>query len=270
MPYRPTFDRVFTLELVIAAIVFTLVVTFLTVALVRGRKGAPSRRSEWKRLEWSYVLALIAVAGFIVWLSLSANADEHRTSAPPQLVIHVTAFQWCWRFAYPEGHITVTGSCAGGRNLPTMVVPTNTSVEIDLKSSDVIHEFWVPYLRFKEEAFQLDQFISPKPVVDWPLDRQVLRVLRPLAHGYGLLSPGGDPLAVSALGSRSPRGRPRVSSSTLDLQVVSRGTADVLAPGREPETGSSGGQRVWTTSASAFSRWPPLWSFSASSALWLW
>jgi cytochrome c oxidase subunit 2 len=33
-----------------------------------------------------------------------------------------------------------------------MVVPTNTAVEIDLTSSDVIHEFWVPYLRFKQEA----------------------------------------------------------------------------------------------------------------------
>ena len=61
------------------------------------------------------------------------------------------AYQWNWRFTYPGQSITVDGGPVGHR--PTLVVPVGRPVEISLRSNDVIHEFWVPALDYKMQAF---------------------------------------------------------------------------------------------------------------------
>jgi cytochrome c oxidase subunit 2 len=122
----------------------------------RRRRGAePSRRSEWTAVETTYVLALVAVAAFLVWTSLTANGQEHTPSGRPAATVRVTGFQWCWRFSYPTAHVSITATCRGGtsgKHLPTLVLPTGRDVRIEVTSSDVIHEFSVPYLRYRVEA----------------------------------------------------------------------------------------------------------------------
>ncbi len=157
MPYRPTFDSEFALELIIAAVIFGIVVLLMVYALLQSRRRTePSQRSEAKGLERTYVLVLIGLAGFILSTSLISNADVQPSRAadgPKPLVVQVNAFQWCWRFTYPTRHIVVTGTCIQGHDLPTLVVPTGRPVRIHLTSDDVVHEWWVPHLRYKEEAF---------------------------------------------------------------------------------------------------------------------
>lgn len=161
MPFRSTFSRVFTLELAIAAAVFVVVAAVLAFALLqshrRRRRGRePSHRSEWTALESLYVVGLLLVAGFLVWVSLSANGQETDPSARPAMTVRVTAFQWCWRFSYPGTDVSVSDTCIGGasgRNLPTLVLPTDRTVRIEVTSADVVHEFSVPYLRYRVEAF---------------------------------------------------------------------------------------------------------------------
>jgi cytochrome c oxidase subunit 2 len=36
---------------------------------------------------------------------------------------------------------------------PTLTVPSDTTVRFTLRSNDVIHAFWIPYARFKRDAF---------------------------------------------------------------------------------------------------------------------
>jgi len=62
----------------------------------------------------------------------------------------VTAFQWGWRFTYVGEGVTVVGD---DRRPPTLVVPTDTTVQFTVRSRDVIHAFWIPELRFKRDAF---------------------------------------------------------------------------------------------------------------------
>jgi cytochrome c oxidase subunit 2 len=67
-------------------------------------------------------------------------ADTLRPSADA-MVIKVTGFQWGWKFDYPEYGFSAT----------EMYVPVNQAVDLKMESSDVIHSFWVPEFRVKQD-----------------------------------------------------------------------------------------------------------------------
>ncbi|MEN9216580.1 MAG: cytochrome c oxidase subunit II [Gloeomargarita sp. HHBFW_bins_162] len=59
----------------------------------------------------------------------------------PDVIVTVTGMQYAWIFNYPEG-IT-----AG-----ELHIPVNKSVQLNIKAADVIHSFWVPQFRLKQDA----------------------------------------------------------------------------------------------------------------------
>lgn len=67
-----------------------------------------------------------------------------RIRVPPKnaTTIYVTAKQWMWKFAYPEGKQTIN----------TLVVPANRDVMLVMTSRDVIHSFYVPAFRIKQDV----------------------------------------------------------------------------------------------------------------------
>lgn len=158
MGFRHIFGHVFGIEAAVASAVFVLVAATITVAALGSRRrrradAAPSQVSENDRLEFGYLAVVAVVAAALVILSFASNARE--TSDPPArpaLTVRVTSFQWCWRFTYLGRAVTVTGQCAGHVE-PTLVLPAHKLVRIEVTSTDVIHSFWVPYLRFKLDAF---------------------------------------------------------------------------------------------------------------------
>jgi cytochrome c oxidase subunit II len=155
---RHVFGTVFGVESWIAAAVFGAICLAMVVAFGLSRRRrlqgrAPSDRHERPRLELLYGLAVAAVAGFVIVLSLSTNADEHSDAATPAARVDVTAFQWCWQFTYPGHSIRKTGTCDSPRSRPTMVVPVGQKVTVRVRSRDVIHSWWVPELRYKMDAF---------------------------------------------------------------------------------------------------------------------
>jgi cytochrome c oxidase subunit 2 len=71
--------------------------------------------------------------------------DESAQSGP--LVINAIAQQWLWRFEYPGGR-------PGQRTFSygELVVPVDTTVLLNLTSTDVLHSWWVPALGGQVEA----------------------------------------------------------------------------------------------------------------------
>lgn len=65
---------------------------------------------------------------------------ESKKSA--ELVVNVTGLQFAWIFNYPEQGIT-----AG-----ELHVPIGKEVQLNLSAQDVIHSFWVPQFRLKQDA----------------------------------------------------------------------------------------------------------------------
>lgn len=160
MPYRHVFDQVFNLETGIAAAVTAIVVGLTVFACVRYRARRrpdrkPSHRHEWPLAEAAYTAAVFCIAVFLVWLSLTNMYKEQAADRQkPALTVMVTGFQWCWRFTYVHRGSTVLGTCnVLDKGDPTLVLPEGVPIKFDITSNDVLHEFWLPYLDVKWEAF---------------------------------------------------------------------------------------------------------------------
>lgn len=60
----------------------------------------------------------------------------------PELEVNVTGLQYAWLFNYPDSGVT-SGE---------LHVPINTDVQLNLSAQDVIHSFWLPQFRIKQDA----------------------------------------------------------------------------------------------------------------------
>jgi len=93
------------------------------------------------RLELTVVFGLFGL--FICWWLIGFRQFVHLRVAPPDsMIVYVTAKQWMWKFAYP----------AGNHSLSILYVPTGRPVQLVMTSRDVIHSFYVPDFRVKEDV----------------------------------------------------------------------------------------------------------------------
>jgi cytochrome c oxidase subunit 2 len=172
MPFRHVFGQDFGLEVALAAAVFALVIAAMVAAVLmswrrRRRDRPPSARAEHDRAEAGYVLGLTAIAVFLAVVSLSSNSAES-AGPPPALTVQVTAFQWCWQFHYAGRPVTINARCNGGP-VPTLVLPAGRPVRLLLRSRDVIHSFWLPWLRYKRDVYpgHVNTFTLTLPAGRW-------------------------------------------------------------------------------------------------------
>ena len=96
----------------------------------------------------------------IVSPTLGASPDKE--GKPPELVVNVTGLQFAWIFTYPD-----TGVVAS-----EMHVPVGREVMVNMTANDVIHAFWVPQLRLKQDAIpgrQSQIRFTPRKEGEYPL-----------------------------------------------------------------------------------------------------
>jgi cytochrome c oxidase subunit 2 len=141
----PRVDRVLR-GLLAAGIAVAVVLTVLTfIILVRYRRGsaasrAPSGIATWK-IEASWIIATVTIFLFFFFEGAGVYADMERI--PPGLPeITVVGRQWMWDVRYADGR----------REFNMLHVRQNTPVRVVLSSEDVIHSFFVPAFRVKQDA----------------------------------------------------------------------------------------------------------------------
>lgn len=119
----------------------------------RARPGrTPARFEGNPPLEILYaVLPLVLVVGlFGVTYAVEMPIDHVFAATAPQIVpVEVVAFRWSWRFHYRGTGIVITGT---PMQPPTLYLPVGRTAEIDLRTADVNHSFWVPAFLFKRDA----------------------------------------------------------------------------------------------------------------------
>lgn len=92
---------------------------------------------------WKVAIFTALTVLFFVWWLIGVRVYMRARVAPEGAMdIYVTAKKWMWKFAYPEG----------ARSLDTLVVPVGRPVRLILTSRDVIHSFFVPSFRLKQDA----------------------------------------------------------------------------------------------------------------------
>lgn len=129
------------LTLMVLLLVFGPIIYF-AFKYRRGTKAdrRPQHLPELKiELTWTLIPTMLMM-GLFAW-----GADIYWTierSPPGAMQIHVVAKQWMWKIEHPEGN----------REINQLHVPVGRLVQVTLASQDVIHSFYLPEFRIKQDV----------------------------------------------------------------------------------------------------------------------
>ncbi len=150
----PRVDGIF-FALLLASVLVVVLLGILNLAfLIRYRRGSPAPRGPvriptWK-IETGWISATTVVfLGFFAW-GASVYLDAERPPAGAN-AIDVVARQWMWDVRHENGR----------REFNTLHVPLHQPVVLRLTSEDVIHSFFVPAFRVKQDV------VPGKTVTAW-------------------------------------------------------------------------------------------------------
>jgi cytochrome c oxidase subunit 2 len=139
-------DAIFIGLLVLSGLILLLVGGLMLVFCTRYRRGSNARRGDLpefikKEVEIGWTAATLFLALFLFWW---AGATQLRAITPPPeaLEIHVAAKQWMWKTRHPNG----------AREINALHVPRGEAVRLVMTSQDVIHSFYVPAFRVKQDV----------------------------------------------------------------------------------------------------------------------
>jgi cytochrome c oxidase subunit 2 len=170
-PQAEDIDTLYKVTLYIAIVIFLIVEGVLIWSLVkfrarRGGEAAQIRGNTPLELGWTvgaaFILVILTTVTFVYLQGiedpppsgpggLADNREFASVGQPdpprgggPTLNIEVNGQQYLWRYDYP-----------GRESLFSyyqLVVPTNTTVTLDITSTDVVHSWWIPKLGGKADA----------------------------------------------------------------------------------------------------------------------
>jgi cytochrome c oxidase subunit 2 len=170
-------DRQFMLTIIVVGLAFTAAQVGLGYMVWKYRDTGNRERATYthgsSKLEvtWTTVTAVIfiglAVMGQSVWASLRFNEAP---AGAFQIEVVAQQFQWNFHYAGRDGvfgrtdptliddsSLNFIGLDEADPNMKddavhsVLIIPVGRPVELALRSKDVIHNFWVPELRFKQD-----------------------------------------------------------------------------------------------------------------------
>jgi cytochrome c oxidase subunit 2 len=150
-----TVDHLYWFILILTGVVF--VATEGALFWFMWRYNGSTNRDRVKfthgdhHLEVIWTILPAATLLFIALYQMNAWADTkmRKPRIPP--TVEVTGRQFEWRLRYP-GKDGVIGTRDDIHHINDLHVPVNTEVLIDLKSMDVLHSFFLPQMRVKQDA----------------------------------------------------------------------------------------------------------------------
>ncbi|MGL5079963.1 MAG: cytochrome c oxidase subunit II [Microcoleaceae cyanobacterium] len=75
-------------------------------------------------------------------IAIGIGASPSQQGTPADVVVDVTGLQYAWIFNYQGSGVT------GGE----LHVPVNQDIQLNITAQDVLHAFWLPELRLKQDA----------------------------------------------------------------------------------------------------------------------
>jgi len=147
-------DSLFYLIYYITAAVFIVVTVLMVVFLIKyraqsGRRAVYSHGNTTLEIIWTIVPAAILIV--LSFMSVSTWAKIKRFAPDSDFEIQVTAKQFNWDVVYP-GAEHKFGTSGDVRLDNDIHVHVNKVIRVHLGSQDVIHSFYLPNLRLRQDA----------------------------------------------------------------------------------------------------------------------
>ena len=139
-----TIDRVFQSHILLISFFFSLVVVTMLYAFVVFRRSAGDtgdgehfEGNTTLEIAWTVIPLLIVILFGVIGVrtlnSITAKGDD-------EVVIKINGLQWSWNFEYAEGFTS-----------DELVLPLDQRVQVQMESPDVLHSFWIPEFRVKQD-----------------------------------------------------------------------------------------------------------------------
>jgi cytochrome c oxidase subunit 2 len=159
-------DSLFTTHIWLISFFFSLIVVFILYSVVvfrrrKGELGDGHYITGNLRLEIVWTIVPLMIVLYLAVIGANNLADVERRD-PQAIEINVYAAQWAWRFEYENG-----------ANSNVLVLPKDQQVLLRMRSEDVIHSFFVPEFRLKQdvlpggESFVKELRITPTQLGDF-------------------------------------------------------------------------------------------------------
>jgi len=137
-------DWMFDLQFKLIAFFFALIMVPLVYSLFVFRQK-PGEDMDGPHIEGHTNLELVwTFIPFVIVIVLGVlgadNLKQVLAVDPQAYEVKVVGYQWGWRFEYPEGFTS-----------NKLYLPVDKQVNLKMESLDVLHSFWVPEFRVKQD-----------------------------------------------------------------------------------------------------------------------
>jgi cytochrome c oxidase subunit 2 len=137
-------DALYIYVLFVSAVMTLLIFTAVMVLAIKyrrtpGREAHQVEGSTLLEITWS-VIPFGVMLTFFIWGTLLYFKE--RTPPADSTEVYVVAKQWMWKIEHMEGQ----------REINELHVPVGQNVKLIMTSQDVIHSFFVPAFRIKQDV----------------------------------------------------------------------------------------------------------------------
>ena len=154
--YDTLFFALVGLSLFFIVLIFALLLYFALRYRRERLVDREIRRTDYMKLELTWIiiptLISLGIFGWSAWLYF-----QQKTPPADAMEIYVTGKQWMWKIQHPRGN----------REINELHVPLGRPVKLVMTSQDVIHSFFIPAFRIKQDVlpgrYTTEWFTATKP-----------------------------------------------------------------------------------------------------------
>jgi cytochrome c oxidase subunit 2 len=192
---RIAIDHALAITLVVTGLVFIVTNLLLAWFGYRYQDGPGARAAYWHdspRLEMTWTLVTAAILAIFLFTALNLWAKVNSRPPADAVLIEVTGQQFAWNVRYPgkDGVLGKTDHLQASQDNPIGLVkddpaakddllllnqlylPKDRPVRVQVRSMDVIHSFFLPNFRVKQDAMPgmtIEIWFIPKETGDFEL-----------------------------------------------------------------------------------------------------
>jgi cytochrome c oxidase subunit 2 len=172
---RLAIDKAIGATLALTGVVFIITNLMLAWFSYRYQDHEGAKATYWHdnpRLEWTWTLATAAILFVVLFNALGLWAQMNENAPADAMLVEVTGQQFAWNVRYPgkdgilgrtEPKLATQENPIGiDRNDPAskddilllnqLYLPQGRAVRVQIRSMDVIHSFFLPNFRVKQDA----------------------------------------------------------------------------------------------------------------------
>lgn len=144
--FAPRVDGIFWMLIALSVGIMVIVGGCVLVFSFRYRRGTDAPRGPVperidREVEIGWTAATFFAFIFLFWFAAAAETTQFEIPKKA-MEIHVVAKQWMWKIEHPNG----------AREINALHVPVGVPVKLVMTSQDVIHSFFVPAFRMKQDV----------------------------------------------------------------------------------------------------------------------